>query len=80
MVWAQQKLSQGNKKSDFSGLVKKWNQPIKEFYFIVNDKYKGVNIISFEQWKEMQKHDPLQKDKKFITESSLMGSITRVER
>ena len=37
------------------------------------DKYKGVNIISFEQWKEMQKHDPLQKDKKFITESSLMG-------
>ena len=24
------------------------------------DKYKGINIISFEQWKEMQKHDPLQ--------------------
>lgn len=32
-------------KTDFSGLLKQWNQstPIKEFYFVVNDKYKGVS-------------------------------------
>lgn len=30
------------------------------------DKYNGINIITFEQWKEMQKHDPLQKDKQFL--------------
>lgn len=33
------------------------------------DKYKGINIISFDQWKEMQKHDPLQKDKQFLKEN-----------
>lgn len=27
---------------DFKGLVTHWN-PVKEFYFVVNDKYKGVN-------------------------------------
>lgn len=32
-------------------------------------KHKGINTITFEQWKEMQKHDPLQKDKRFLNES-----------
>lgn len=27
---------------DFAGLVSQWN-PVKEFYFVVNDKYKGVH-------------------------------------
>jgi len=27
---------------DFSGLIKQWS-PVNEFYFVVNDKYKGVN-------------------------------------
>jgi hypothetical protein len=27
---------------DFTGLVSQWN-PVKEFYFVVNDKYKGVH-------------------------------------
>lgn len=27
---------------DFTGLVSQWH-PVKEFYFVVNDKYKGVN-------------------------------------
>lgn len=27
---------------DFAGLLTQWN-PVKEFYFVVNDKYKGVN-------------------------------------
>ncbi|MBE5966960.1 MAG: hypothetical protein E7255_08345 [Lachnospiraceae bacterium] len=29
-------------KNDFQGLLRQWS-PINEFYFIVNDKYKGVN-------------------------------------
>lgn len=33
-------------KKDFSGLVQQWNQPVKEFYFVVNDKYRGVNADS----------------------------------
>ncbi len=28
--------------SDFEGLIKQWN-PVKNFYFVINDKYKGVN-------------------------------------
>jgi hypothetical protein len=28
--------------ADFDGLIRQW-QPVKEFYFVVNDKYKGVN-------------------------------------
>jgi len=28
--------------TDFAGLVSQWN-PVKEFYFVVNDKYKGVS-------------------------------------
>lgn len=46
-------------KSDFSGLVKKWNQPIKEFYFIVNDKYKGVNADSEYEMAEIVKNNNL---------------------
>nr|CBX27248.1 hypothetical protein N47_A12770 [uncultured Desulfobacterium sp.] len=29
-------------KTDFDGLKSQWN-PVNEFYFVVNDKYKGVN-------------------------------------
>lgn len=29
-------------KTDYNGLMKQWS-PINEFYFVVNDKYKGVN-------------------------------------
>jgi len=29
-------------KNDFEGLVKQWS-PIHEFYFVVNDKYQGIN-------------------------------------
>ena len=28
--------------------------------------YKGVPTITFDQWKEMQRNDPLQKDKRFL--------------
>ena len=30
------------------------------------DNHQGFKTINFEQWKEMQKHDPLQKDKRFL--------------
>lgn len=33
-------------RTDFDGLQKQWNQPINEFYFVVNDKYKGINADS----------------------------------
>ena len=33
-------------------------------------KHKGINTITFDQWKEMQRNDPLQKDKRFLTEPS----------
>ena len=45
----------------------------QSLFNLPTQKHKGINTITFDQWKEMQKHDPLQKDKKFITESSLMG-------
>ena len=32
-------------KEDFDGLKKQWS-PVNEFYFVVNDKYKGVNADS----------------------------------
>jgi hypothetical protein len=32
-------------KTDFAGLLKHWS-PVNEFYFVVNDKYKGVNADS----------------------------------
>lgn len=32
-------------------------------------KHKGINTITFDQWKEMQKRDPLQKDKRFLIDN-----------
>lgn len=29
-------------KTDFNGLIKQWS-PVNKFYFVINDKYKGVN-------------------------------------
>lgn len=33
-------------KTDFDELIEQWKQPINEFYFVVNDKYKGVHADS----------------------------------
>jgi hypothetical protein len=33
--------AKGKLKEDFSGLLKEW-KPVNEFYFIINDKYKGI--------------------------------------
>jgi hypothetical protein len=33
--------AKGKLKKDFAGLLQKW-KPINEFYFVINDKYKGI--------------------------------------
>jgi hypothetical protein len=40
-------------KEDFDGLKKQWS-PVNEFYFVVNDKYKGVNADSEKIIQEMK--------------------------
>jgi len=40
-------------KTDFSGLMAQWS-PINEFYFVVNDKYKGVNATSEQTIQELK--------------------------
>lgn len=47
-------------KTDFADLVKQWNQPVKEFYFVVNDKYKGVNADAEQTIQEIIKTHKLQ--------------------
>jgi hypothetical protein len=44
-------------KTDFDGLKSHWN-PINEFYFVVNDKYKGVNAACEQAIQELkEKHN-----------------------
>src|SRR3990172_3380339 len=45
---------------DFNGLKKQWN-PVNEFYFVVNDKYKGVNADSEKAMKKLKKDHGLKK-------------------
>ena len=40
-------------KTDFDGLKSQWN-PVNEFYFVVNDKYKGVNADSEQAIQEIK--------------------------
>ena len=40
-------------KEDFDGLKAQWS-PVNEFYFVVNDKYKGVNADSQKIIQEMK--------------------------
>ncbi len=56
-------------KTDFTGLVEQWSD-VKEFYFVVNDKYKGVNADS-EQLLTQIKEDNGLDESKFITASDL---------
>ncbi|OJV54277.1 MAG: hypothetical protein BGO31_13080 [Bacteroidetes bacterium 43-16] len=44
--------------TDFSGLKKQWPD-VKEFYFVVNDKYQGVNADSDQTIKEIVKSNSL---------------------
>jgi len=56
-------------KDDASGLIEQWSD-VKEFYFVVNDKYKGVNADS-EQLLMQIKEDNGLDESKFITASDL---------
>lgn len=47
---------------DFAGLVSQWN-PVKEFYFVVNDKYKGVNADANQTIANIVKNNSLTKGK-----------------
>ncbi len=47
---------------DFKGLVSQWN-PVKEFYFVVNDKYKGVNADANQAIANIVKNNSLNKGK-----------------
>ncbi len=39
---------------DFAGLSKAWKKQINEFYFVVNDRYKGVNPVSQQSIKKIE--------------------------
>jgi len=60
-------------KTDFNGLIKQWS-PVNEFYFVVNDKYKGVNADS-EQLLETIKKDNNLKESKILTAKDLENSL-----
>jgi len=56
-------------KTDFNGLMKQWSN-VREFYFVINDKYKGVNADS-EQLLQDIKEDNELSESKFITAKDL---------
>jgi len=58
---------------DFNGLIKQWT-PVNEFYFVLNDKYKGVNADS-EQTLDKIKKDNKLKEAKFITPKDLENML-----
>jgi hypothetical protein len=47
---------------DFKGLISQWS-PVNEFYFVINDKYKGVHADSSNKIEEIVKINSLNKGK-----------------
>ncbi len=62
---------------DFDGLKKQWS-PVNEFYFVVNDKYKGVNADSEKNLKKIKKNHKLKKAG-FITTKHLENILFKLE-
>ncbi|MBU1669320.1 NACHT domain-containing protein [bacterium] len=56
-------------KTDFNGLIEQWSN-VREFYFVVNDKYKGVNPDSEQLLKQIKEDNNLV-EAKFITAKDL---------
>jgi hypothetical protein len=56
-------------KTDFNGLIKYWNSisPIKEFYFVINDKYCGVYPTIYDNISTISKEQPKIKVGLFLT-------------
>lgn len=73
-VYAPEEISQrtsvAKKKiiDDFKGLYEYWNsiQPIRQFYFVVNDKFKGVSPDIYKQIKQIEKNYPSVKALTFL--------------
>lgn len=64
-------------KVDFMGLFEQW-VPINKFYFVVNDKYKGVNADCEKTIQEIQSNHQLE-DAKLLTAKDLEGMVFRLE-
>ena len=62
---------------DFDGLKKQWS-PVNEFYFVVNDKYKGVNADSEKIIQEMKISHNLN-DAGFLTAKHLENILFELE-
>ncbi|PHS58476.1 MAG: hypothetical protein COB17_02550 [Sulfurimonas sp.] len=63
--------------TDFNGLTSQWNN-IQEFYFVVNDKYKGVHADS-EILLENIKNNNTLKECKFLTSKDLENMLFSLE-
>lgn len=60
--------------TDFNGLVNQWKN-IKEFYFVINDKFLGVNPESEKTITELKNDFPFLKISKFYTADDLMKQL-----
>lgn len=56
-------------KRDFNGLVNQWKN-VKEFYFVINDKFKGVNADAEQTLTNLKKNYPLNQSG-FVTADNL---------
>lgn len=64
-------------KIDFNGLKTQW-APINEFYFVVNDKYKGINADSAKVMQEIKNEHNLRKAE-FLTAKDLEDILFSLE-
>ena len=61
--------------TDFKGLIQQWN-PVKEFYFVVNDKFNGVNADSEQALKSIETNYSLDASG-FFTSTNLESALIR---
>ena len=62
---------------DFSGLIEEWS-PVNNFYFVVNDKYRGVNADCEQIIQELkERHDLI--DAKILTAKDLENEVFYLE-
>lgn len=64
-------------KKDFDGLMVQWS-PIKEYYFVVNDKYKGVNADCEQTIQELKVSHNLDKSS-FLTAKDLENYLFELD-
>ncbi len=63
--------------NDFNKLIKQWN-PVNEFYFVVNDKYKGVNADSEQCIKKIKSNHSLN-ESSFLTAKDLENKLFEID-